>query len=56
MGENGTSIRGGTFVSVIIYYWWYSVASSEITKTVIGDKGTEKTFQINFATNKVRVL
>lgn len=34
--------------------WWYSVASSEMTKTVVGDKGTEKTFQINFATNKVK--
>lgn len=33
---------------------WYNVAPSEMTKTVIGNKGTEKTFQINFATNEVK--
>ena len=36
--------------------WWNNVALFESIKTVKGDKGTEKTFQINFSTGEVKEL
>ena len=37
-------------------YWWNNVAPKYRIKEVIGDKGTVKTFGIDFRTNEVKEL
>lgn len=36
--------------------WWENVAPFETIRTIKGDKGTEKVFQINFSTCEVRKI